>query len=121
MATFFSGYFVLKVLVTALVVAGVSALAKQHSLLAAVLASLPLTSILAFLWMHAEGQGNAEIAALAKEIFWLVLPSLVFFVTLPLCLRAEMAFFPALGLSALATAIAYGAMLKTLAVLGNAA
>lgn len=121
MATFFSGYFLLKVLVTALVVAGVSVLAKQYSLLAAVLASLPLTSILAFVWMHVDGQSNAEVAALSKEIFWLVIPSLVFFVAFPLLLRMELAFFVALGLAALVTAAAYGAMLKTLAVLGNGA
>lgn len=121
MATFFSGYFLAKVLLTALVVAGVSLLAKHYSLLAALLASLPLTSILAFVWMHVEGQSNAEIAALSKEVFWLVIPSLVFFVVFPLLLCMEVAFFGALAIAAVATAIAYGMMLKILALLANGA
>jgi hypothetical protein len=120
-ATFFSGYFALKVLLTALVVVGVAALARQYSLLAAILASLPLTSILAFVWMHVEGQDNATIAALSGQILWLVLPSLAFFAVFPLLLRLDWAFVPALLGAALVTAGAYGLMLKILAVLSKAA
>lgn len=122
MATFFSGYFLLKVLITAVVVVGVAALARQYSLFAAVLASLPLTSILAFVWMHVEGQNNAAIAALSGDVLWLVLPSLVFFAVLPVLLvKFEWAFFPALAVAMVLTAIAYAAMLKILAVLVKAA
>lgn len=114
MATFFSGYFLLKVLITALAVAGISVLAKQYSWVAAVLASLPLTSILAFVWMHVEGQPRESIAALSTEVFWLVIPSLVFFVVFPLLLRVQMSFFVALLCAAAATAVAYAAMLTVL-------
>ncbi len=47
-------YFFLKTLITALIVAGVSELAKQYSLFAAAIASLPLTSILAFIWLYED-------------------------------------------------------------------
>lgn len=119
MATFFSGYFLLKVLITAMAVAGISVLAKQYSWVAALLASLPLTSILAFVWMHVEGQPRESIAALSSEVFWLVIPSLVFFVVFPLLLRLQMTFFLALLLAALATAVAYGGMLAALARLAK--
>lgn len=120
-ATFFSGYFLLKVLVTALAVAGITELAKQHSWMAAVLASLPLTSILAFIWMHVEGQPREAIATLSGEVFWLVIPSLLFFIVFPLLLRLQITFFPALTAAALLTALAYGGMLfllKRVAVQG---
>ena len=44
--------FLIKTILSALVIAGVSELAKKYSLLAALLASLPLTSILAFVWLY---------------------------------------------------------------------
>ncbi|MCH2547852.1 MAG: DUF3147 family protein [Alphaproteobacteria bacterium] len=121
MATFFSGYFLMKILITALIVVGVSELAKHYSLFAAVLASLPLTSILAFIWMHVDGQSNAEVAALSKEVFWLVIPSLLFFIVFPMMLRLNVAFFVALLISIAATALAYGAMLKIFAISSKAA
>lgn len=121
MATFFSVYFVLKILVTALIVVGVAELAKHYSLFAAILASLPLTSILAMMWMHVDGQSNSEIAALSKQIFWLVIPSLAFFVAFPLLLRLQLHFFVALALASLTTAAAYGAMLKILAMFAKSA
>lgn len=118
---FFSGYFLLKVLITAVAVAGISLLAKHYSWVAALLASLPLTSILAFVWMHIEGQPRESIAALSGEIFWLVIPSLAFFVVFPLLLRLQMTFFLALLLAAAVTAMAYGATLFLLTVFAKAA
>lgn len=114
MATFFSGYFVVKVLLTALIVAGISALAKQTTLLAAVLASLPLTSILALIWMQVEGQPAENMMVLSRQIFWLVIPSLLFFVVFPLLIRLQFSFYPALLLACFATAIAYGVTMQVL-------
>lgn len=45
-------YFLIKTLITALIVAAVSELARRYTVWAALLASLPLTSILAFIWVY---------------------------------------------------------------------
>lgn len=98
---------VAKVAVTAAVVVAVSEIAKRSTLWGAVLASLPLTSLLAFMWLYAE-TGNAQsIASLSQSIFWLVFASLPLFLVLPLLLRSGWPFWPSLGSACLVTAGAY--------------
>lgn len=81
---------------SALIIAGVSELGRRHSLIAAILASLPLTSILAIAWLYYDTRDNQVVIDLTQSIFWVVLPSLVFFLVLPILLKADMNFFPAL-------------------------
>jgi hypothetical protein len=113
-------YYVLKVSLSAAVIVAVSEVAKRHSLFAALIASLPLTSLLAFVWLRLEGSPPAQIGELAGQIFWLVLPSLVLFVMLPVLIRAGVGFWASLGLSMAATVACYGAMLVLLRRLGIA-
>lgn len=107
-------YFALKVLISALLIAGISEVARRHSGVAALLASLPLTSLLAFIWMHVESAPAENIANLSYQIFWLVLPSLVLFLLLPVLLRAGLGFWLSLSLSAAATVGCYFALLPLL-------
>lgn len=67
-----------KILLSALLIFGISELAKRSSLLGALLASLPLTSLLAIIWLYRETGNVRRIADLAGGMFWLVLPSLSF-------------------------------------------
>jgi hypothetical protein len=100
--------FLIKVLITALLVAAVSEVARRSSLFGALLASLPATSILAFVWLYRETGDTAKVAALSADIFWLVLPSLLLFLLLPMLLKAGWGFWWSLATSCAATAIAYG-------------
>lgn len=102
--------FLIKILISALLVAAVSEVARRSSLLGALLASLPVTSLLAFIWLYRETGDTEKVAALSADIFWLVLPSLVLFVLLPVLLRQGWNFWASLGLSSAATAAAYGAV-----------
>ena len=111
--------YVLKVAVSAVVIVAVAEIAKRSSFWAAALASLPLTSLLAFVWLWLDTGSVERVAALSQGIFWLVLPSLVLFVVLPLLLvRAGWSFWPSLAASMLATVAAYGAMVWLLGRLG---
>lgn len=107
-----------KVLVSAIVVVAVSELGKRSSLWGALLASLPLTSLLAFVWLWRDTGNVAAIASLSHGIFWLVLASLPLFLILSALLRHGMAFWPALGLACLATVGAYFALVWSLGRLG---
>ena len=100
-------YFVLKTLITALIVAGVSELARRYSLLAAVLASLPLTSILAFIWVYYDTKDVQKVAELSHSILWLVIPSLLFFIMFPLFVKMGFKFAPALLLSCVIMSLGY--------------
>lgn len=97
-----------------LVIVAVSEIAKRYTGAAALIAALPLTSILAFVWLALEATPPARIAQLSFEIFWLVLPSLALFLILPLLLRHGWNFWPSLALSSAATVGCYLALLPVL-------
>ncbi len=85
--------------------------------MAAALASLPLTSILAFLWIYIERKDVTAVTSLSHSIFWLVLPSLVFFLLLPLLIKSGIQFYAALGLSCAGMAAFYAGFILLLRVL----
>lgn len=93
-----SGLFLLKVAVSALVVAFASELAKRDSFWGALLVALPLTSILAISWLYAETRDNNQVTRLARDIFLLVPGSLLFFLPFLLESKTRLGFFPNLTL-----------------------
>lgn len=107
------GYFIFKTLITAVVIAGVSEISKRFTFLASILAALPLTSILIFMWMYLEQNDVQKISTMSLEIFFLVIPSLVFFLILPLLLK-RMEFFSALAIDMALTFGIYVVYLKVL-------
>jgi hypothetical protein len=107
-------YYAVKILASALLILAISEIAKRHSGFAALVASLPVTSLLAFVWLHVEGTPDAQIGALSGQIFWLVLPSLLLFLLLPFLLKQGWSFWPSLGLSIVATVGCYLALLPLL-------
>ncbi len=111
-------YYAVKVIVSALLIVAISEIAKRSTGFAALLASLPLTSVLAFVWLHVEAAPDERIADLSGQIFWLVLPSLVLFLLLPVLLRHGLNFWASLVLSAAATAGCYLALLPWLRRMG---
>jgi hypothetical protein len=113
-------YTALKVAITAVLVVAISEAGKRSSALGALLASLPLTSLLAFVWIYGETGDAAKIAALSQSIFWYVLPSLVLFVALPMLIANGVGFWPSLALSCGLTFVAYLAMIWILGRFGVA-
>ena len=110
--------YALKVIVSALVIVAVSELGKRSSFWGALLTSLPLTSVMAFIWIWRD-TGNVEaIASLSHGVFWMVIAALPLFLILPALLRHGMAFWPALGLSCVATVGVYFALAWVLGRLG---
>lgn len=110
-------YFLAKILITAMIVAAVSELARLYTVWAALLASLPLTSILAFIWVYRDTKDTGKIIELSYSVFWLVLPSLAFFLILPFLLRQGLAFPMAMAASIAAMAALYGAGLWVMRML----
>src|SRR5215213_6353094 len=79
---------IIKFSVSAAILVGVSEIAKRSSLLGGLLASLPLTSLLALIWLWQDTRDPVKVAALSTSILWLVLPSLVCSSCCPACLSA---------------------------------
>ena len=79
--------FLLKLAITVALVLLASALARRTGWLGALVASLPLTSLLVLAWLYHDTRDTAQVADLSMGIFWFVLGSLPFFVVLALTLR----------------------------------
>lgn len=109
--------YALKILVSASLVVAISELAKRSSLFGAVIASIPLTTVLAFIWLYLDTGDTKRITALSFDIFWLVLPSLTLFIALPYLLRVGLSFWVSLVLSCLLTVLSYLGMIRLLGLL----
>lgn len=107
-------YAALKALISGILVATVSETAKRSAALGALIASLPIVSILGMVWLWRETKDAERIAAHAEATFWYVLPSLPMFLILPLMLRGGMGFYMALLLCCLFTAALYLVMVWAL-------
>lgn len=101
-------YFIVKALVTGVVVASIAELSRRYELLAAALASLPLVSILAFVWIYLESPDTGKLISMSHNIFWLVLPSLIFFLLFPALLKYGMGFWWSLLTACLSMILLYG-------------
>ncbi|MEO8164831.1 MAG: DUF3147 family protein [Betaproteobacteria bacterium] len=110
--------YIVKIALTSLIIVAISEIAKRNSFWAAALASLPLTSLLAFVWLYLETGDAERVAALSHGVFWLVIPSLPLFLLLPALLRAGANFWLSLAISCVLTALAYAAMIWSLGRLG---
>lgn len=111
-------YYALKVFVSALLIVAISEIAKRSTAFAALVASLPITSLLAFVWLRFEGASSQQVASLSAQIFWLVLPSLVLFLVLAALLRYGVGFWLSFGVSVAATVGTYFALLPLLRRMG---
>lgn len=108
----------IKVIVTAILVVCISEAAKRWTLLGAVIASLPLTSMLAMIWLYLDTKSVEKVSELSWGIFWVVVPSLFFFVLFPLFTKLGWQFWPSLGASVAGTAFSYWAYIQLLGRLG---
>ena len=103
-------YLVIKALLSGVIIAAVSEIAKRSPGFGALVASLPLVSILGMIWLWRDTADPQRMAAHAEGTFWYVLPSLPMFLLIPALLRRGVAFWPALALGCALTIALYFAM-----------
>lgn len=97
----------IKALVSGVIVAAVSEIAKRYPGFGALVASLPLVSVLGMLWLWQAKPDAANMAAHAQGTFWFVLPSLPMFLLIPALLRGGMNFYLSLALGCALTVLLY--------------
>jgi hypothetical protein len=96
-----------KYLLTAAVVVVVSEAAKRSDKLGALIASLPLVTVLALIWLHLEQQPAEKLANHAAYTFWYVIPTLPMFLLFP-WLLPRVGFWWAIAASVVLTATCFG-------------
>ncbi|MFT6862921.1 MAG: hypothetical protein ACJAVK_001482 [Akkermansiaceae bacterium] len=108
-----SFYDVIKILMTAVIILFVTKLQLLSDRLSALLIALPLTSILAMIWMRHESKVTDEarrissIADHAYYTFWFVLPTLPMFLVIPWMLRRGHGFYFTLFINAILTTVLF--------------
>jgi hypothetical protein len=100
-------YYLLKVLLSAVIIVVVTETAKFNATLGGFIKSLPLISLLAILWLYAETKDVDKIATLSISTLWFVLPTLPFFIVLPILLKQQIGFYSSLFFSILVMAFCY--------------
>lgn len=91
-------WYLTKIAITVMLVVAISEISRRSTLLGGILASVPLVSVLAMIWLYVDTHDATRIASLAQSIFWLVLASLPLFIVLPLLLKKGVNFYLSLGI-----------------------
>jgi hypothetical protein len=100
-------YFTLKAILSGILIAAISEIARRSPGVAALVASLPLVSIIGMIWLWRDTSDTARLASHAEATFWYVLPSLPMFLLVPWLLRSGTGFWPSLGAGCVVTVLLY--------------
>ena len=111
-------YIGLKILITALIVVVVSEISRRSTIIAGLIASIPLTSLLAIIWIYFETSDLENIKNLSSNILLMIPPSLTFFICLPLFIDMKIEFYLSIFLSIVITAIVYWLYFYILGIIG---
>ena len=103
-------YLLVKAALSGVIIAVVSEVARRSPGLGALIASLPLVSLLGMIWLWRDTGDPVRMAAHAEATFWFVLPSLPMFLLVPWLLRQGVSFWAALAAGCALTVALYAAM-----------
>jgi len=104
-------YLALKAVISGVLIAAASTLAKRYPGFDALIASLPLVSVLGMVWLWNERPDTDNMAAHTLATFWYVIPSLPMFLLIPTLLRHGVSFWFALIVGCALTIVLYTALI----------
>ncbi|GBQ67227.1 hypothetical protein AA103196_1631 [Ameyamaea chiangmaiensis NBRC 103196] len=99
--------FALKAAISGVLIAVASTLARRFPGFGALVASLPLVSVLGMIFLWINKPDTQNMAAHAEATFWYVLPSLPMFLLIPFLLRHGVGFWSALAAGCALTVALY--------------
>jgi hypothetical protein len=97
----------IKVVLSAVLIVIISEVSKRDTLIGGILASLPLVSVLAMIWLYVETKNIEKVSDFATSVLWMVIPSLALFFILPVLLKQGYNFYGSLLVGCGLTAAAY--------------
>lgn len=107
-------YYLVKIAITTILIVVISEIAKRSTFVGAILASVPLISVLAMIWLYIDTKDATRVSNLSISVFWLVIPSLALFLALPLLLKQGLNFYLSISISIGFTIVCYWIMVSTL-------
>lgn len=103
-------YLFIKAALSGVIVAAVSEIARRYPGWGGLVASLPLTSLLAMIWLWRDTGDAGRVADLSVSIIWFIAASVPFFVALPILLRSGVGFWASMALCVVGTLALYALM-----------
>lgn len=100
-------YLLIKAVISAIIIVLVSEVARRSAGLGALIASLPLVSVMGMIWLWRDTEDPVRMAVHAQSTFWFVLPSLPMFLLIPAMLKRGVGFWPALAIGCFFTMLLY--------------
>ena len=103
-------YLFVKAAISGAIVAAASEVSRRWPGIGGLIVSLPLVSLLAFIWLWRDTGDSSRVADLATSTFWFFLPSMPLFLLLPALLRSGLGFWLALAIGIAVTVLLYAGM-----------
>jgi len=103
-------YLFIKAAISGAIVAAVSEIARRYPGWGGLVASLPLTSLLAMLWLWRDSRDATRVAELSVSTIWFFIPSVPLFIALPLLIRSGVGFWAAMAIVVVGTLALYALM-----------
>ena len=100
-------FYLIKLIISLILILAISEIGKQNTFFSALLASLPIISIISIIWIYIDTNNIEKIINFSHNILWLIIPSLIFFITLPILLKIEIKFIFSLFISIFFTVLSY--------------
>ena len=103
-------YLAIKAALSGIIVAAVSEIARRYPGWGGLVASLPLTSLLAMLWLWRDTADSERVAELSVSTIWFFVPSVPLFIVLPILIRSGLGFWTAMTIVVVGTLALYACM-----------
>jgi hypothetical protein len=111
-------YYIIKLVITAFLIVLISEIAKKSSLVGAILAAIPLVSILAMTWMYIDTNSSNSAVEFSNRIIWLIAPSMTLFIAFPILIKKGFGFYPSMFIAIFMTILAYYTVIFVLGKFG---
>ena len=99
-----------RALLSGLIIALASTIARRQPNLGALIVALPLVSVLSMIWLWHDAPDPQNMARYIQSTFWYFLPTMPMFLVMPWLLRRGVDFWPTLAVGCLLTITLFGAM-----------
>ena len=111
-------FYITKLIITTVLIVLISEIAKRSSLMGALLAAIPLVSILAMTWMYVDTNDSTTAVEFSNRIVYLIAPSMTLFIAFPLLIKKGLSFYPSMFISISLTILAYYSVIFVLGKFG---
>ena len=100
-------YLFLKLIISSGIITLVSEISKKSSFIGGLVASIPVISILSMIWLYIDSRDLEKIKNLSTSIFWMVIPSLILLLSIPVLINLGLNFWYSLIIAIILTIAFY--------------